>query len=137
MEEACRGEIREMIVLDANYILRYFLRDDEAMFLQAKAVIGQKACLLLTEVMDEVVYVLQGVYKVPKKEIVQVLADLVSLSSVSMYESKSVMFETLRLFGSDNLDFVDCCFCALKERYEVKSFDKKLMKCVGSGVDRG
>ncbi len=119
-----------MIVLDANYILRYFLRDNEAMFLEAKKVIGEEACFLLNEVVAEVVYVLQGVYKVPKQEIVQSLSTFVSLSSISMYESKSIMFEALQLFESRNLDFVDCCLCALKEKYEVKSFDKKLMKCV-------
>ena len=119
-----------MIVLDANYILRYLLRDNEAMFLQAKEVIGQEPCFLLNEVLAEVVYVLQGVYKVPKQDIAQTLSTFVSLFSLSMYESKSVMFESLRLFESRNLDFVDCCLCALKEKYEVKSFDKKLMKCV-------
>ena len=119
-----------MIVLDANYILRYLLRDNEVMFLQAKEVIGQEACFLLNEVLAEVVYVLQGVYKVPKQEIVQSLSTFVSLSSISMYESKSIMLEALQLFESRNLDFVDCCLCALKEKYEVKSFDKKLMKCV-------
>ena len=130
MEAAYRGEIRAMIVLDANYILRYLLRDNEAVFFQAKAVIGQEACLLLTEVLAEVVYVLQGVYKVPNLTPRLTLSDLVSLSSVSMYESKSIMSEALQLFESQKLDFVDCCLCALKERYEVKSFDKKLMKCV-------
>ncbi len=119
-----------MIVLDANYILRYLLRDNEAMFLQAKEIIGQETCFLLNEVLAEVVYVLQGVYKVPKQEIVLSLSTFVSLSSISMYESKSIMFEALQLFESRNLDFVDCCLCALKEKYEVKSFDKKLMKCV-------
>ena len=47
-----------------------------------------------------------------------------------MHESKSIMFEALKLFDSKNLDFVDCCLCALKEKYEVKSFDKKLMKYI-------
>ena len=94
-----------MIVLDANYILRYLLRDNEAMFLQAKEVIGQKACFLLSEVLAEVVYVLQGVYKVPKQEIVQSLHTLVSLSSISMYESKSIMFEALQLFESRKFRF--------------------------------
>jgi predicted nucleic-acid-binding protein len=119
-----------MIVLDANYVLRYLLRDDEAMFLQAKEVISQEVCFLLNEVLAEVVYVLQGVYKVPKQDIVHALSAFVSLSSISMYESKSIIFKALQLFESRNLDFVDCCLCALKEKYEVKSFDKKLMKCV-------
>jgi predicted nucleic-acid-binding protein len=119
-----------MIVLDANYVLRYLLRDDERMFLQAKEVISQEVCFLLNEVLAEVVYVLQGVYNVPKQDIVHALSALVSLSSISMYESKSIIFKALQLFESRNLDFVDCCLCALKEKYEVKSFDKKLMKCV-------
>jgi predicted nucleic acid-binding protein len=42
-----------------------------------------------------------------------------------MYESKSIIFQALQLFESRNLDLVDCCLCALKKKYEVKSFDKK------------
>jgi predicted nucleic-acid-binding protein len=119
-----------MIVLDANYILRYLLRDEEAMFLEAKEIISQEVCFLLNEVLAEVVYVLQGVYQVPKQDIVHALSAFVSLSSISMHESKSIIIKAFQLFESRNLDFVDCCLCALKEKYEVKSFDKQLMKCV-------
>ncbi len=119
-----------MIVLDANYVLRYLLRDNEVMFEQAKEVISKESCFLLNEVLAEVVYVLEGVYKTPKDVIAETLSSFVSLSSISMYESKNVMAEALKLFERKNLDFVDCVLCALKEKYEVKSFDKKLMKCV-------
>jgi len=47
-----------------------------------------------------------------------------------MYESKSLFLQALKLYGNTNLDFVDCCICALRDKYSVKSFDKKLMKCV-------
>jgi len=47
-----------------------------------------------------------------------------------MHEPKSVLLEALKIYESKNLDFLDCYLCALKDKYEVKSFDKKLMKCV-------
>ena len=43
---------------------------------------------------------------------------------------KTNLIKALKFYETMNLDFVDCYLCALKEKYEVKSFDKKLMKCV-------
>jgi predicted nucleic-acid-binding protein len=119
-----------MILLDANYILRYLLRDNEQMFLVAKEVMRSENCLLLNEVIAEVVYVLEGVYRVPRDTISKTLAELVMMHNMDLYESKSFLIEALLLYKDTKLDFVDCCLCALKEKYIVKSFDKKLMKCI-------
>ena len=119
-----------MTILDANYILRYLLRDEEKMFLEAKEVIAKEQCLLLNEVIAEVVYVLQGVYKTPKNVIAQTLSAVVSLESMVMYESKTVCVEALHLYSDKNIDYVDASLCALRNKYEIKSFDKKLMKCI-------
>ncbi len=119
-----------MIVLDANYILRYLLRDEEKMFLEAKEVIANERCLLLNEVLAEVVYVLQGVYKTPKNVIAQTLSAFVSLESMVTHESKTAFVEALHIYSDKNIDYVDATLCALKDKYKVKSFDKKLMKCV-------
>ena len=54
-----------MILLDANYILRYLLRDNEEMYLIAEEIILNNAYMVLNEVVAEVVYVLEKVYKVP------------------------------------------------------------------------
>ena len=121
-----------MILLDANYILRYLLRDNEEMFIKAKEVISHENCFLLNEVVAEVVYVLEGVYKTPKPIISETLSDFVSLQNIFLYESKASLIRALELYATLNLDFVDCCLCSLKKKYEVKSFDKKLMKCVNS-----
>ena len=120
-----------MIVLDTNYILRYLLDDNHEMFLEAKDVIESNACLILNEVVAEVIYVLLGVYKVSKQNISESLCDFMEMENVSMLESKEILLSSLKLFESKNLDFVDCYLCALKNKYDVKSFDKKLMKCVG------
>ncbi|RLD06109.1 MAG: hypothetical protein DRI65_07430 [Chloroflexota bacterium] len=119
-----------MIVLDANYILRFLLDDNEAMFKEAKAVIGQQQCLVLNEVLAEVVYVLSGVYQMPKAVISQTLSQLISLDNLVMHESKSVLVEALSYYDSKNIDYIDCYLCALREKYSIKSFDKKLNKCI-------
>jgi len=119
-----------MILLDANYILRYLLQDNEKMFREAKEVITQEACFLLNEVIAEVVYVLNGVYKTPRSVISETLSHFLLLQNMTMYESKSFLIQALELYKNTNLDFVDCYICTLKDKYTVKSFDKKLMKCV-------
>jgi len=119
-----------MIVLDTNYILRYLLDDNHEMHLEAKNIIHSNACLILNEVMSEVIYVLRGVYNVPKKNIVKSLSNFIKMENLSMHESKDTLLESLKIYESKNLDFVDCYLCALSHKYEVKSFDKKLMKCV-------
>jgi len=100
------------------------------MHLVAKNVIHSNACLVLNEVIAEVIYVLKGVYDTPKDRIVKSLSNFIKAANLSMHEPKSVLLEALKIYESKNLDFLDCYLCALKDKYEVKSFDKKLMKCV-------
>ncbi len=119
-----------MIVLDTNYILRFLLKDNEEMFAEAKSVITYQHCLILNEVIAEVVYVLSGVYQMPKAEISQTLCKLISLDNLNMHESKLVLIEALGFYEAKNIDFIDCYLCALREKYTVKSFDKKLQKCI-------
>jgi predicted nucleic-acid-binding protein len=119
-----------MIVLDTNYILRYLLDDNHEMHLVAKNVIHSNACLVLNEVISEVIYVLRGVYETPKARIVNSLSNFIKMENLSMHEHKDVLLDSLKIYESKNLDFVDCYLCTLSDKYEVKSFDKKLMKCV-------
>ena len=119
-----------MIILDANYILRYLLADNEEMYIAAKNTIQNDDCLLVNEVIAEVVYVLLGVYKVPKAEIAEKLTDLIMLDNFVLHEDKHYMIKAFQIYQSKNLDFVDCCLCALREKYKVKTFDKKLIKCL-------
>jgi predicted nucleic-acid-binding protein len=119
-----------MILLDTNYILRYLLRDNEKMFRASQKVIGNQHCLVLESVLAEVVYVLSGVYNVPKLLISKTLSQFISLDNISLNENISVFITALEFYQSKNLDFVDCCLCARKDKFEIKSFDKKLTKCI-------
>ena len=121
-----------MIILDANYILRYLLDDNHAMFKKAKQTIHNEHCLVLNEVIAEVVYVLEGVYNVSKDVIAQTLSDFITLDNLDTNESKKHLLKALQLYQAKNLDFVDCILCALSEKYEIRTFDKTLMKCLSN-----
>ena len=123
-----------MILLDTNYILRYLLRDNEKMFATASETISSQHCFMLESVLAEVVYVLNGVYKIPKPVITKILSQFISLENISMCETVSIFMTALEYYQRKNLDFVDCCLCARKGRYEIKSFDKKLNKCLGDDL---
>ena len=120
-----------MIVLDANYILRYLLLDHETMHQKAKETIESNACLVLNEVIAEVIYVLQGVYSVSREDTAKTLEIILLQDQMHMHEKKSTIIEALKLFSNTKLDYVDCCLCALKDKYEIATFDKKLLKCIG------
>ncbi len=120
-----------MIVLDANYILRYLLRDNEEMYFMAEETIVNNACMVLNEVVAEVVYVLEKVYRVPKLELVDAVSSFLSKANITMIAKKSDVLLALQYYQEKNIDFVDGYLCALKDEYEVKTFDKKLLKCCG------
>lgn len=58
-----------MEIVDANVVLRYLLKDHEIFYPKSKQIIEQKQIYIPTEVVAEIVYVLEKVYEVPKSEI--------------------------------------------------------------------
>ena len=121
-------------LLDANAILRYLLNDIEEQAETVEKAIKNGA-YTIPEVMAEVVYVLCGVYECERKEIadtIRVLLDEIDISD------KPVILSALDLFGSTNLDYVDCILVAravvLNEN--VLTFDKKLTKQILKKKDK-
>ncbi|MBR2676832.1 MAG: PIN domain-containing protein [Solobacterium sp.] len=121
-------------LLDANAILRYLLNDIEEQAETVEKAIKNGA-YTIPEVMAEVVYVLSGVYECERKEIadtIRVLLDEIDISD------KPVILSALDLFGSTNLDYVDCILVAravvLNEN--VLTFDKKLTKQILKKKDK-
>ena len=121
-------------LLDANAILRYLLNDIEEQAETVEKAINNGA-YTIPEVMAEVVYVLSGVYECERKEIadtIRVLLDEIDISD------KPVILLALDLFGSTNLDYVDCILVAravvLNEN--VLTFDKRLTKQILKKKDK-
>ena len=116
-------------LLDANAILRYLLNDVADQALLARHAIEQGSQTTI-EVLAEVVYVLSGVYQVSRETIAQVLQTL--LMSVEI-DRRAEALDALEIFGTGNLDFVDCVIAAraVLAGQPVLTFDKKLLAALG------
>ena len=117
-----------MIRIDANYIIRYFVNDNEEMAKIAEESLMNEQVFISHEVLAEVIYVLSGIYAIPKKEISLKLIDLLSQENVHSLDTVAV--EALSIFVDKNIDFVDAILCAYSKKDEVRTFDKKLLKCI-------
>ncbi len=119
-----------MIRIDANYIIRYFVNDNEKMAKIAEETLMNEEVFVSHEVLAEVVYVLGGVYDIPKKEISLKLIALLSQKNVNSLDD--VVINALMVFVDKNIDFVDALLCVYSKKDEIRTFDKKLLKCIGN-----
>lgn len=116
-----------MKILDANMILRYMLNDNITMANEVDKIIENYEVLILPEVVSEVVYVANKVYKLERTKIVSDLLDFLDNDNI-ITNCGNVLYEGLKLYGKVSLDFVDCLLCAYHtvSGYEICTFDKKL-----------
>lgn len=114
------------VLLDANAALRYLLGDEPAMAEKTKQAIGFGA-FLLPEVLAEIVYVLSGVYAVPRAELAEKLDAF--LDEVQC-DQPAVLRRALATYGAKKVDFVDCLLLAyhIETGDAVVTFDKDLRK---------
>jgi len=127
---------KNIIIVDANIILRYLLRDNEKFYKEAEALFndafsGKKRILIMHSIIAEVVYVLLKLYKVSRKEIAEVLIELMKIKGVKV-QDKEILLNTFEIFKNKNLDFIDCLLCAYSRKYQIMSFDKEVNKCIKS-----
>ena len=120
-----------MIRVDTNYIIRYLLNDNIEMANIAEEILTTKSVFISNEILAEVVYVLLGVYKISKSDIANQLLELIAFDNISVSNIK-VIKQSLEIFKSKNLDFVDCLLCAYSKQDDIVTFDKKLQKCIST-----
>lgn len=119
-----------MVLVDANHVLRWFLRDIPAQASQVEELLRSSApnSLELTSVtIAELTYVLRTM-TYDHMQIVGVITGLCSLESVrqlSMVDAKA-----LQIFNATALDYEDCFLIAqaLLANGDIATFDKKLLK---------
>ena len=114
--------------VDANVLLRYLLDDIPEQAERAATILSQ-GVFVPTEVIAEVVYVLGGIYQVPRNEICRILTGLVNVVSC---ERPDVVKTGLAIFGMSKLDFVDCVLAAHHQvqGIPIATFDKDLQKAL-------
>lgn len=120
-----------MKIADTNVILRYILKDHPEFSPRSAELIEQNDIFLPTEIVCEVTYVLQKVYRMNKSDIRTVLQGL-SDGGLITVEKPRVLRKALDVYAQKNLDIVDAYLCAYRalEDVEVLTFDEKLQKCL-------
>lgn len=122
--------MQPMSYVDTNVILRYLLGDDPTLSLEAKALLEKLEDKETgIEVVAECVYVLAGVYQVPRKEISEILTSLFSHDSWKLFRKDAVL-GAIKLYGTSSIDFVDAWLVSLHRTggVEILSFDKKVRR---------
>ncbi len=121
-----------MVLIDANYILRYLLKDNEKQFKIVKEVIENQKIFLPDFIFAEVVYVLQKVYSIQHAEIKSALEGLLGYKNLSI-ENKDVILKSLHIFSEYKIDFADALLIAYHQDSSntiLHTFDKKILKII-------
>lgn len=119
------------ILFDANAVLRFILNDNEKMANKVEMILQQEKVSLTIEVLAEIVYVLEKVYSVSRKDISEGLLYFIKNENIQL-TTPGVAETALSIFGIKNLDFVDCVLYAYHSNmhYEIFTFDKKLQRLI-------
>jgi predicted nucleic-acid-binding protein len=128
-----------MEFIDANYILRYLLKDNQKQFQLAKDIIENQHVSIPDFILAEVVYVLEKVYAVPKIEIRNTLETLIQYPNITLTD-KDICIISLRVYAKHTIDFADALlFALLKSNTGSKlfTFDKKLVKIISKNTPKG
>ncbi len=118
-----------MRIVDANVILRYLLDDHPVLSVKAAASIETSAVFIPSEVVCEVVFVLEKVYSVERHEIMDKLVRLLEFSNISTNNAE-IIKEGLKFYSTRRIDFVDSLLCAYNKVNgdEIITFDEKIIK---------
>jgi len=127
--------MKERIYVDTNVFIRYLTNDTPEQAEQSKtlfkqAVKGHCELFICDLVIAEIIYVLESVYKLSKKETAEKLLAIAKLGNVVL-ENYSIILEALELYEEKNLDFTDAylgCHARKSGYRKVFSFDKDFKK---------
>jgi len=115
-------------ILDANVWIAFFYTNDST---HKKAVkifqeLREQELVITEYIILEVATILK---KVAGIRIAEQFLETLAKSSVSVIQDSDLLQQTIPIFlksGRNNLSFVDCSLVYLSNRYNVKTFDKKL-----------
>jgi len=117
------------IILDANAILRFVLQDNLEQANSTEKILRSDKANIPLEVVAEVVYVLQKVYKIKRSLIAEKLKNLANIRE-DLVSEKDVVLHAADVYSSTSLDFVDCLLMGYSKikNYSIFTFDKSLKK---------
>jgi predicted nucleic acid-binding protein len=124
--------------LDTNILLRYLTEDNQQMARRALDLLtkierGEEKVITSSLVIFETIFTLQSFYKVPRREIKELLLPIVSLRGIQLPE-KSVFYKAFDLYVNQNISFADAynaAYMMSEEILNIYSWDKDFDKIDG------
>ncbi|MHB8442863.1 MAG: PIN domain-containing protein [Patescibacteria group bacterium] len=124
----------KVIIVDANIILRFLVRDHNSQFEKSSALFRKvsedKVQIYISPlIISEVIWVLYKIYKINKSDITEQLSNLISNSNV-IVEEKGIVLKSLKDFSEkNNISFPDAYIAntSIDNNMEIYSFDKSLL----------
>ena len=127
----------EMVFVDTNVFLRFFVKDTASLYEKARALFEKaeagKIKLETSElVIAEIVWVLESFYGFTRKEVTEVLTTLLASRNLRIANHARIS-EAVHLYTSGNMDFIDAyniAYIKSKEYRNIATFDSKHFKKV-------
>lgn len=124
----------ESIIIDTNIIVRFFVKDSEYQFKQAKEFIEKIEKrkikgLVSILVINEIIWILENYYNLKRNHYLPELLKLLALKNIKVIEiKKSVLVETLEQMQEFKIDFTDIYLFNISENRKIFTFDKDFEK---------
>jgi predicted nucleic-acid-binding protein len=121
--------MKNMEIIDANIALRYLLNDHAVFSEKSAEIIENNNIHLPFEVCAEIVYVLEKIYNIPRKNIQDALTTLADYPNINTPD-ETILKAAFKIYVDSNIDFVDSILVAYNQISGaiIHSFDKKVNK---------
>ena len=127
-----------MRFIDTNLFLRYFTRDEEEKAQKVLALLkrvekNEEKATTSPLVIFETIFTLESFYKVPKKEIKELMLPILNLRGLKLPD-KGIYQQALDAYVKKNISFTDAfnaTFCLKKGIKEIYSYDEDFDKMEG------
>ncbi|WP_337188410.1 type II toxin-antitoxin system VapC family toxin [Phenylobacterium sp.] len=118
-----------MIAIDTNVVVRFLIRDDEAQWARAHALVRDNEVFVASTVVLEAAWVLRSVHRYSREEIVRALEMFSRLPRVRVQEPERVA-AALRMAG-EGADLADALHLTAAEGCEAfVTFDRRFARLV-------
>ena len=123
-----------MKLLDTSVILRFLTKDDPRKAERAKNLIleSDESMLISDIVFTEVIYALERLYGLSRREIYEMLSRFLSSRRIDFFD-RELLFQAIALYKEHNVPFVDAYQVALARKIDAESivafdshFEKRL-----------
>ncbi len=104
-----------IVYVDTNVLVRHLTNDSPDQARRATAILENAERLILTDVVvAELVYVLESYYERPRRQIVESVQSLLTLSSIAV-SNHDLLLRAVELYEHTRLDFAEAYLAAAAE----------------------